>query len=158
MDFNLTNVSGVKRSHEERKKRKIKFRFKNMCERKMSSTRRINGSIGGMRSKKKQGRVHWFSLFPIARKNLGDIWSPKINRWNLKLRYQFHFVQCINNCLSIIGTFMFYAFIIASPPSHCLSTFADDRQQNHFFFFTYFFPFGSPKTRVSIYSEHFNVS
>lgn len=53
------------------------------------------------------------------------------------MRYQFHFVLGIIKCPSIIGTFMFYAFIIASPPSHCLSTFIDDRQQSQFFSFLY---------------------
>lgn len=69
---------------------------------------------------------------------------------------RFHFVRRIHNCPPIIGTFMFYAFIIVCLlrtvflPSIIVRSLS-------FLFFTYFFPFGCPESCVYLQSARQRV-
>ena len=110
---------------------------------KLSSTRRINGSVGKRTEKTTPGKSSLIFAFDrcfFPGKNLGDI---RLKYMVHRLQKRFHFMHGINNCPSIIGTFMFYAFIIVSPPSHCLSPIDHRQSLLYFLFFTYFFPFGN---------------
>lgn len=57
MDFNLTNVSGEKARDSKRRNEKSSSGSRICANVKLSSTRRINGSVG-MGSEQRQEKVH----------------------------------------------------------------------------------------------------